>query len=402
VPLPSCRIVLEIQRRRELTSTVAIVRCRDYSKSNVSTAIREAVDLLGGIENFVQPANRVLLKPNLLSPRKPEASITTHPAVIEVIAELIHEVGAKSFIGDSPASTSDSAEAYRNLLNITGMLGAAANSGAETVRFDDSGVVHSVSEAIIFRNILLSGELDAADVLINVPKLKTHELTRITGAVKNLFGCVPGRRKVEFHLQAGTDSEQFAQILVDILREVRPAISIMDAVIGMEGQGPAAGQLRDIGLIIASADPVALDAVVCMIIGLDPFAVPTLKLAHEQGVGIASPEQISVVGTPIEQVRIADFKLPPRCDALSRVPKPIYKLLRNQFTRSPHFIREKCSGCKACAEICPVKAISGKGTKLKIDYSKCIRCYCCQEICPNKAISLHTGWLRRRFNKLLD
>jgi ferredoxin len=186
----------------------------------------------------------------------------------------------------------------------------------------------------------------------------------------------------------------FAQILVDLLRAVRPTLSIMDGIVGMDGQGPAAGRRRSFGVIIASADPVALDAVACAVAGVDPMEIPMLRLAHEQGVGVADLSRIEVVGSSIEEVRIDDFRLPPKGDIVSRLPKPLYRMLRNHLVRKPVFIRERCGGCQSCAEACPVHAISGTGKRLRIDHATCIRCYCCQEVCPEEAIRLQMSPLR--------
>lgn len=375
-------------------SRVSVVRCPDYTPSNVLKAVKEAVDLLGGMERFVLPGQSVLLKPNLLSPRAPESAVCTHPAVVEAVAGLATSVGGKCSLGDSPSLSGETPESFSRLIHTTGMLDAAERAGIEVVRFDDSAREREIPSALVFRRFLLSNALDDANVLINLPKFKTHELTLLTGAVKNLFGCVPGRRKIEFHLQAGADPETFSQILVDLLRAVRPSLSIMDGIVGMDGQGPSAGRRRNFGLLLASEDSVALDAVACLVAGVDPMAIPTLRLASEQGVGIADPARIEVSGASIEEVRIPDFLLPPRGDAISRVPKPIYRLIRNQLIRTPVFLTDRCTSCATCVQVCPVRAISDHKGRLRLDRGKCIRCYCCQEVCPEEAIVLRSGHLR--------
>jgi len=385
-----------------LKSTVSVVKCDDYTSSTVSTAVGEAVQLLGGMAQFIQPGQKVLLKPNLLSTHPPESAVTTHPSVVEAVARLAASAGGICSIGDSPAVGGDTTEGYERLLKITGMSEAAANSGAATVCFDSAAEDREIQGAEVFKRLLLTKALSDSDLLINIPKFKTHALTKVTGAVKNLFGCIPGRRKAEFHLQAGNSPETFAQILVDVLRAVRPQLSIMDAVVAMEGHGPSAGYPRKIGLILASADPVALDAVACRIVGVDPLSVPTLRLANEQGLGAVADSDIEVVGMPIESIAISNFLLPPSGDTLCRVPGFLYRFLRNQLTYRPSFLQEVCVGCGACANICPTHAITGKGNRLKIDYSACIRCYCCQEVCPVKAVVLKPGLLRRLVGKFFE
>ena len=381
-------------------SVVAIVRCSDYTPSIVFRSVKEAVDLLGGIGQFVSQGQRVLLKPNLLSSRPPDSAVCTHPAVMEAVAGLAAAAsGIVCSVGDSPSIGAENWDKYKRLLSVTGMMESIERAGIEPVRFDDSSIEREIPEAKVFHQLLLTRALDDFDVLINIPKFKTHGLVRISGAIKNLFGCVPGRRKAMFHLQAGDNPEMFAQMLVDVLRAVRPRLSIMDAIVGMDGQGPAAGRRRNFGLIIASADPVALDATACRVAGIDPMTIPTIRLASEQGLGIA--DEIEVLGLQPDEVHIDDFLVPQGGDMVSRIPKPIYRALRNQIVISPTFIREKCTGCRQCVEMCPMSVIGGEGNVLKINYSKCIRCYCCHEVCPQEAILLRPGRLRGSISALL-
>lgn len=385
-----------------MNPAVSIVKCEDYTPSNVLRAVKEAVDLLGGIERFVGDGRKVLVKPNLLSPHPPEAAICTHPAVVESAIILSMAAGGKCIIGDSPSIRADTPAGYEQLLEVTGMRDVMRKTGATSLRFDDSGMEWEVEGAKVFHRLTLTEALREGDVLLNVCKFKTHELTMLTGAVKNLFGLIPGRRKIQFHLQAGSNPEMFAQILVDLLRAVRPTLSIMDGVVGMDGQGPAAGRRRQFGVIIASEDPVALDAVACAVAGVDPMHIPALRLANEQGVGVADLSRIEIVGTSVDEVRIEDFMLPPRGDIVSRLPKPLYRMLRNHMVRKPVFDRAKCNGCRSCVKTCPVDAIRGEGKNLRIDYTACIRCYCCQEVCPQEAIPLMMSPVRNTIEGALS
>ncbi len=377
-----------------MSASVSIVKCEDYTPSNVLKAVREAVSLLGGMERFVRPGQKVLLKPNLLSARPPESAVCTHPAVVEAVIGLATAAGGICMIGDSPSVGGNTPEAFENLLQVTGMMDVVKRTDAGIAWFNKSGTERKIPNAKVFRRIPIADVIAEADVLINIPKFKTHELTRFTGAVKNLFGCVPGRRKVEFHLQAGANPEIFAQILVDILWEVRPTLNIMDGIVGMDGQGPAAGRRRTFGLIIAGADPVAVDAVACIIANIDPMQVPMLRLADEQGVGIADRNKIEILGVKPEDVRIPGFLMPGRGDIISRLPSSVYRIARNHLVKRPVFIRSRCTGCRECVGICPVGAISGDGKQLAVNYSVCIRCYCCQEVCPAEAIALRDSRLR--------
>ncbi|MHB0911870.1 MAG: DUF362 domain-containing protein [Armatimonadota bacterium] len=385
-----------------MKSTVSIVRCEDYTPDGVRLAVKKAVDLLGGMERFLLPGQRALLKPNLLAAHPPESAICTHPAVVEAVIELVREVDASCAVGDSPCITAETPAGFARMLDATGMAELSSRTGVPIVRFDEEGVECEATDALVFRQLLLARALQDADLLINLPKFKTHGLTMLTGGIKNLYGCVPGRKKLEFHLQAGDRPEMFAQLLVDILRTVRPKLTVMDGIIGMDGQGPSTGRRREFGVVLASADPVALDAVACMVAGIDPMTVPAIRLAGEQGVGVADPGEIEILGARPEEVRIADFQLPASGDLVTRMPKPVYRLMRNLLVRRPVFDRRRCTGCRACVKGCPAGVISGEGTALSVNYAECIRCYCCQEVCPQGAVTLRASRLRRVFEAAIE
>ncbi len=377
-----------------MKTTVAIVRCKDYTPSEVRAAVREAVDLLGGMGRFVPPGSRVLMKPNLLASWEPDAAVCTHPTILQSLLELAASSGGECSVGDSPAVGGDTPGALNRLLKKTGVQDVLADTDAAMEFFAAPGTEVDIEGAAVFHRIPIASAVCRADVVINIPKFKTHALMRLTGAVKNLFGCIPGRRKVGFHLQAGDNPSMFAQMLLDVLMAVRPALSVMDGVWGMDGEGPSAGRKRQFGVILASEDPVALDAVACAVAGIDPMEIPVLRLARERGIGETDLKEIEILGVSPEEVRIPDFRLPARGDLVSRIPAPVYRALRNQLVRSPALKARRCTRCNACVRICPVHAVSRIKGRLRFDYSRCIRCYCCQEVCPEHAIYTRPGMIK--------
>jgi formate hydrogenlyase subunit 6/NADH:ubiquinone oxidoreductase subunit I len=235
-----------------------------------------------------------------------------------------------------------------------------------------------------------------ADVIINLPKFKTHSLTLLTLGVKNLFGCIPGPKKPLWHLKAGKDQETFAKILVDIYNVVRPSLTLLDGIVGMEGNGPNSGRPIPIGLILASGDSLSLDQIVCDLLGISRESLLTNRVAFERGVG---KETIEVLGEKVEDVRISSFQFPTLSQIDWGLPGFLSKALKNALTSKPVIDEEVCKSCDRCAEICPPKALARKGEDLVFDYGQCIRCLCCLEVCPEGAISIKQGWALRLVNR---
>jgi uncharacterized Fe-S center protein len=248
-------------------------------------------------------------------------------------------------------------------------------------------------EGRAFKRFSLARRVVDADVLISLPKFKTHGLTLFTGGVKNLFGCLPGLQKAEMHLRA-PKSEAFSQMLVDLLVAVRPGLTIMDAIVGMEGNGPSNGAPRKIGAVLASTDPVAVDCVACQIVGVAPMDVATTRLATAQGKGEGDPRHIEVAGDRIERMRIDGFRLPSGHGGIWRTAR-LTSFLQSRLVAKPAVVAELCRGCWTCEEHCPAAAISRNGRLPAFDYGKCIRCYCCQEMCLHDAIALRRPLLPR-------
>jgi uncharacterized protein (DUF362 family)/Pyruvate/2-oxoacid:ferredoxin oxidoreductase delta subunit len=377
---------------------VAIVKCPDYRQPAVDRAVRESIDLLGGMGQFVHPSQKVLLKVNLLSATPPEKGVVTHPAVVEAVVKLVQEAGGNPLIADSPGASVPYTEAgLRRTYEASGLLELAERTGA-TLNWDTSYKEVSHPEGFLVKRLEVIKPVLEADVVISMPKLKTHVLTTFTGATKNLFGVVPGFSKGIFHARM-RNVTHFALMLLDITSLVKPALVLMDAVVGMEGDGPSTGPLRDVGVILASRDGVALDAVATSMVGFDPLKVPTLREAAAHGLWTGKVDDIETLGASVTEVLMPDFQPPsasPRDDATLLSPfltRHFGPLITNHFTLRPVPQRGRCVACGDCVAGCPQQVITIVDSLAVIDYNQCIRCYCCHEFCTEGAIDLEWPWL---------
>ena len=365
-------------------SSVSVVRCETYELTALRRSVRTALAPLGGIERFVRPGMRVLLKPNMLTAVGPERAVTTHPAVLLATAELVQQAGGTVLIGDSPAGpVGRASEVFR----VSGVAEAAARLGVDQVPFDSV-----IWKRLNGRDYFVARAISEADLVINLPKLKTHQLTLYTGAVKNMFGAIPGTRKRELHLQA-PGVVDFSRVLVDVLELAQPHLTVMDGILGLEGNGPGrAGTPRAYGCLLASTDPVALDAVVARALGYRPGQVRYLKLASDRGLGTTITDDVEVIGDR-GALSFGSVRLPgPHWyfHAPSWVTRPFTGLL----TIRPLVRASACVGCGRCAEVCPREAISW-GDPPVFDLDECIGCMCCAEVCPQGAIEPRRSLLAR-------
>ncbi len=373
-----------------MRTKVSIVKCVDYDIRRVKEALREALSLIGGLEGLIGKGDRVLVKPNMLSARRPEEGVTTHPAIVRGIVELVREAGAEALIGDSPGGTKRD---LNHFWDVCGYKEVSEVTGAPLVSLEREPREVEVPGGVIYKTLHLSRTVLEVDVLITVPKLKTHNITLLTGAVKNLLGLIPGLGKMGFHRRCPRPDD-FGEAIVDIFSLVKPQLAVMDAVSGMEGNGPVSGKLRDIGVILASPDSVALDTVAQLIMGLKPFDVPTTRAAAKRGLGTADLRKMELRGEPLEGVIVENFILPSNA-VMKSIPKPILNLIARQIMVKPRAETDKCTGCRCCIENCPVGAISLKNNLACVDYKKCILCLCCYELCPEKAMDLKRSLLAR-------
>ena len=372
-----------------MKSTVSIVRCQSYDEKEVLTSLHRSLDLLGGIREFVRGGDRVLLKPNLLFGKAPEKAVTTHPSVVKGVIQIVREAGGIPFIGDSPGFGS-----ARRAAEKSGIMAVAEETGCSVVEFDTP--VLCPRGGNFFRQFEIDRKVLEADTVINLPKWKTHGMMLLTLGVKNLFGCVPGPKKALWHLKAGEKHRLFAQALIDLYCVIKPSLTILDGVVGMEGNGPSSGSPRPLGIILASNDALSLDQIVCDLLQLPRDGLMTNRIAFEQGMGKGA---IEVAGERLENAKISHFKLPALSATDWNLPGFLRKALKNALSSRPVVDEETCKLCNRCVEICPPKILERKGGGLDFDYGKCIRCFCCQEICPEGAITIEPGWALRLAGK---
>ena len=377
--------------------------CPDYGQAEA--CIRTLVEQMGGMGRFVRPGERIVLKANLLRAAPPESAICTHPAVVEAAAKLVKEAGGTPVICDSPGGALHKEAVLRNLYEKTGMAAAAAAAGAE-LSMDSSTRTVSLPEGKVLRQAEIITPVAEADGVIDLCKMKTHVLMSMTGAVKNLFGVIPGLSKVGYHA-THPDHETFADVLLDLTGYVKPRLSLMDGILAMEGDGPgSSGTPRQAGLLLASANPLALDTAAGAIMNLPRQDNPVLLAAERRGLTPCRMEDVELIGGTVEELRMADYKFPASTksnlmDFLGPLARPAERLCKKAFSQTPRIDGAKCVGCGICAKSCPGQAIAmtAPGKKAHIDQKDCIRCYCCHELCPQRAVELHQSWLGRLLTK---
>ena len=377
------------------TSTVVLAACRDYDRERVLAAVRTGLghfDVDRVASDAAAIGKPVLLKPNLLMAVAAEKGVTTHPTVFAAVARVLQEHGARLVFGDSPNLSSRPLTAARKC----GLLEEAEALGIPLADFEN-GVDVSYPQGVQDRRFhIAQGVLDAASI-VNLPRLKTHIFTVMTGALKNTFGVIPGGIKAELHI-SHSNMEDFSRMIVDLNGLVPSRLVVLDAIKAMQGNGPGSGELVDVGLLIISDDPVAADAVGCRVMGIDPLSVPQIRIAHEIGLGNAHPECIELRGENIAHFLQRSFKVPPRTPSL-RLPPVALRIAQKLVLPRPVVDHALCTKCGECVTACPMTpksiAITNGGIPL-YDYAACIRCYCCQETCRSGAISVRRALLGAR------
>lgn len=375
-----------------MEKNVFIYPCADYSHENINLAYKHILEE-SNLLNFVKKDMKVGIKLNLVTSSKPEKAVTTNPILVIELCKLLIAKGAIVTIGDSPGNLFTEG-VLKSVYKETGMnevlnTGAKLNFNVSTSKCVASGqVLHSLD---------VSDWLLEQDVLINFAKLKSHGMMSLSASVKNMFGCVPGILKPEYHYRYPSHPD-FANMLIDLNEHYKPVLNILDAVIGMEGNGPTQGDPRFIGLLMASKSPYAIDLVASKIIGLEKEHVHTLNESIKRGLVPDKIEDLNL-SYPIEEFIIKDFKniLPGKNMEFNKFKGPfgklISKFIQKVLTTKPKVKKNQCVGCKVCANICPVKAITMKNKVPSINRKVCIRCFCCQEFCPKGAMKVNKNLL---------
>ncbi|MCX5699426.1 MAG: DUF362 domain-containing protein [Candidatus Omnitrophica bacterium] len=407
-----------------MSAKVSVVKCNSYEPAIVELAVRDTINLLGGITNFIKPGSCVLVKPNLLMSKPPEFGITTHPEVVRAVIHLLKEINCKIVVGDGPSVWGQYIENVEEVYEVTGIKKVCRDENVSLVNFDKRRMRDKFP---------LTVALDECDHLISLPKFKTHEFTPlpvkprslergckvcvvmfspkpralargagftlITGAIKNLFGLVSGTYKTELHKDYFAPAD-FAKILVDIYQEAKPHLTIIDGILAMEGDGPATGgKLRQLNLLLAGGDCVALDTVMAKIMGIAHEEVLTTKEAALRNLGEAALSRIKIEGEDIDKLNIRPFILPKNravcAGKVINLPPIIKKIFKSLVRYYPYSLRLKCTRCGHCVKVCPKGCIDLKKNGIKFYYNRCIACFCCQEACPAAAIGVKKSLLAK-------
>ncbi len=371
---------------------VSLVKCPTYDYNKVKATVKKSITLVGGIKT-IKKGDKVLLKVNLLKARKPEDALTTHPAIVKAVSEQILDLGATPTVGDTQNTQTDKG---LSSLEVSGIKSVCDQLKIRAVDFKDRGFKQvKVPKSAQMKKLWLAKDILDADVIISLPKMKTHVLTGYTGAVKNFFGCIPFGERMKAHV-LGKD-EMFSEVLSDIYSVIKPSFCVMDGITGMEGDGPSYGDIRNFSLIAASSDCVSLDAVCSNLLSFS--RISTVKVAEKRGLGTADLSKIQILGDKIKPftIKMPNQNIKKSQSLASLIPRPIKNYLAKTLLKfEPRVDESKCKKCAVCVKACPARAITMNGYP-HFDRNKCIKCFCCHELCPEGAIYTHKSWLAKHW-----
>lgn len=372
---------------------IALLKCTEYDVDKIESKLREGFELLGGsafLKRLIPENSSVLLKPNFLSVVEKGSPVITHYAVFEAVVRIIKEYSSDISFGDSPGS-----EDTRKAAEKSGLMEVAERYGVKFVDFND--VVHvELQNPLMYKYWDIARAPYEADVVITLPKLKTHMMMYYTGAVKNQFGCIAGPKKAEWHTKIPNPVD-FSKMLLDLNSAVKTSFAILDGIEAMEGNGPRNGTPKQMNTIIMGQSLTAVDSAAVRLIGYDNvLAVPFLKAAYDTKWGTVLPEEIEILGEKLESLKSRDFKLSRSAKLVNTLSPRLNNFISSLAAPDPVVNPEKCIGCKKCDEVCPEKSkvisfVKRNGKTIpKWKYKNCIRCFCCQELCPKGAIVTKT------------
>lgn len=376
----------EVWPSAQYRNTVCVNGAGEYSYELLREILREQLRLLGAGE-FIRPGMRVVIKPNLVVRAEPDSAAVTHPLVTAAAAACLKELGASVVVAESSGGVYTPA-ALKSIYNGTGYTEMAQTYGIE-LNYDCSSGELKAPEGLRCKGFTVITPILEADAVVDICKLKSHCMTGLSAAVKNLFGCVPGLMKPELHCRF-PEKPHFGEMLADLCCAVKPEFCIVDGVTAMEGNGPTGGRPRHMGAILSGRNPFAVDIACSALVSMKPEEIHMLRSGMERGLSPRSAEELEVLGDPLKKYIQPDFLQPESktSNFIEKLPRFLRPLAARLASPAPKIRREECVGCGKCTESCPQHTIRIEGGKASIDYGGCIRCYCCHEMCPKHVIDI--------------
>jgi uncharacterized protein (DUF362 family)/NAD-dependent dihydropyrimidine dehydrogenase PreA subunit len=365
---------------------VALLGCESYDRDLVEQRVGRAFELMGGPGAIASTGESVFVKVNALLPSAPEKAVTTHPEVVRAVVLQFKQVTDRIIIGDSPGGPY-SPGILKRFYNKCGFAQVAEDTGAE-LNYDTSVEQVTLPDGKMMKAFTICSAMKNADHLVSVSKFKTHMFMNITAAIKNMFGAVAGMNKFTYHSRFSRP-EDFADMLVDVALVSSADFHVVDSVVGMDGDGPSAGNPKPMGFIAAGTDPFTLDLQLMELIGTDPRVNKPLAAAIDRALCLSTTAGLKVLGDDPGALAVQGFQLPAKKDISMRVPGFLMDRFGAMVSLRPRPSPDRCTGCRKCADVCPAKAITMVNSVAKVDTGKCIKCYCCHELCEYDAIDLH-------------